>query len=154
MQRAILADLDRFISPSSSSLADTLAQLKQAGKKLFLCTNSGFDYSARVLAHALSPSRCEASELFDVVVCSANKPDFFFSKKPFRQWRTDMGAPSTVPVHRLCKGEVYIQGSAYALRIATGWQGHDVLYLGDNLRTSSIFFIYFFIYSNILLAVI
>jgi hypothetical protein len=43
-------------------------------------------------------------------------------------------SPTTTPVGKLERGQVYVQGSAVALRRAMGWCGHEVLYLGDNLR--------------------
>jgi hypothetical protein len=74
-------------------------------------------------------------ELFDIVVCSAQKPDFFFSKKPFRHWNQVNDRPSTHPVGSLDPGEVYVHGSVYSLqRVKPDWVGKNVLYIGDNLR--------------------
>jgi HAD superfamily 5'-nucleotidase-like hydrolase len=134
MQSAVLADPDRYIK-KSPSLGTLLTHVKDSGKQLFLCTNSGFNYSNQAMNHALGlkPDSSEWRDLFDVVICNAKKPDFYKSRQPFREFDTVRRSPTTTPINTLKKGQVYVQGSAAALRRATGWSGHDVLYLGDNL---------------------
>lgn len=136
MQGAVLADPDRYIK-SAPDLANMLHHVKDSGKKLFLCTNSGYTYSNQALNHALGlkSHSHEWKDLFDVIICSAKKPDFYKSRMPFRLWDAVRRTPTTTPVGKLEKGQVYVQGSANALLRATGWKGEEVLYLGDNLRT-------------------
>lgn len=69
-----------------------------------------------------------------MVICSAQKPDWFKTKKPFRLWNIADNRPSITPVGQLSKGQVYVGGSCAALERATGWKGRDVLFIGDNLR--------------------
>ena len=59
-------------------------------------------------------------EMFDLIICSANKPDFYHSKRPFRKWNIATGSPSTEPVRELEKGVPYVHGSVDALVRATG----------------------------------
>ena len=90
--------------------------------------------------------------LFDFVICSARKPDFFFSNKQFRQWNFVTNAPSPYPVAKFEPDAVYNNGSVTALKRA-GVIGNEgtaiysklsssdtnhcvvagVLYVGDNL---------------------
>ncbi len=145
MHNAVIQDLDRFVK-LNPLLPDLLLHLKRSGKRLFLCTNSGFKYAHHAMSYVMgcAPSSklmssgnvmCDWKELFDVVVCSAQKPDFFFTKKPFRHWNQVTDRPSTQPVGSLDAGEVYVHGSVFALqRAKPDWVGKGVLYIGDNLR--------------------
>lgn len=143
MHGAVLEDPARFIKPSPH-LRDMLVRYRKAGKQLFLCTNSGVVYAEAAIKYVLGDTekghddptyRNESwRQLFDVIICSANKPtDFFYGKKPFRQWVESTGAPSAVPIKSLQSGVIYVNGSVKALRRATGWNSRRVLYVGDNL---------------------
>lgn len=75
-------------------------------------------------------------ELFDIIICSSDKPNFFKSKKPFRRWNTEQDFAMATPVQELKQGEVYVGGSVHALNRYGGklWNNvNDVLYVGDNL---------------------
>jgi HAD superfamily 5'-nucleotidase-like hydrolase len=132
MHNAVIADLDRFVN-SNDQLPELLHLYKVGGKKLFLCTNSGYHYTDKTLSYAIG-HKMDWKELFDVVICSAQKPDWFKTKKPFRMWNIADNRPSITPVGQLSKGQVYVGGSCAALERATGWKGRDVLFIGDNLR--------------------
>lgn len=97
------------------------------------CTCSGYHYTEKTLSYAIGHKQ-DWKELFDVVICSAQKPDWFKTKKPFRLWNIADNRPSITPVGQLSKGQVYVGGSCAALERATGWKGRDVLFIGDNLR--------------------
>ena len=135
MQTAVLSDPERYIK-KSPQLGGLLEHVQQSGKQSFLCTNSGYTYSNQALNHALGlkPTSVEWRGLFDVVICSAKKPDFYKTRLPFRHFDTVRRSPTTAPVNKLEKGNVYVYGSADALQRATGWSGNEVMYLGDNLR--------------------
>jgi hypothetical protein len=137
LHNTVMADLDRYINPSPD-LPRLFNHLKDSGKKLFLCTNSGFKYANTTLSHILnlphSPSGSSWKEIFDVTMCSSSKPDFYFSKRPFRRWNYELDSPSPSPVSSLEKGSVYVNGSMSRLLRSTGWTGKEILYIGDNLR--------------------
>ena len=135
MQGAVLADPERYIK-SSPDLGKMLNHVKESGKSSFMCTNSTFGYSNRALNHTLGlkEDSSEWRDLFDVVICSAKKPDFYKTRLPFREYDPVRRSPTTSPVGQLERGKVYVHGSAHALQRATGWKTNDVLYLGDNLR--------------------
>ena len=141
LHTAIVQDLPRYVAPAPH-LPDLLARLSNAGKRFFLCTNSGFDYSNRTLSHLLDISYCPTGhgwrDLFDLVICSANKPSFYThcgESLPFREWNVTTNSASTCPVTRPTEGNIYVHGSAQTLSDCTGWHGKDILYLGDNLQS-------------------
>lgn len=135
MQGAVVADPARYIK-KSPDLGKMLNHVNESNKKSFLATNSTFAYSNRAMNHALGlkEDSSEWRDLFDVVICSAKKPDFYKTKLPFREYDPVRRSPTTSPVFKLERGKVYVQGSAHALQQAMGWKTGDVLYLGDNLR--------------------
>lgn len=141
MQSAIIGNLDRYVN-YTPHLLDILVQLKKHDKKLFLATNSAYPYVNKVISHALGvqpqPSMLAGNDwrdLFDVIICSAQKPSFYSARRPFRQWNLHSNSPAAIAVNKLEKGNIYVHGSVEALRMATGWKGKEVLYVGDNLRT-------------------
>lgn len=137
LHNTVMADLDRYIAPSPD-LPRLFQHLKSGGKKVFLCTNSGYKYANTTLSHILnlpySASGASWKEIFDVTMCSSSKPDFYFSKRPFRRWNCELESPSSSPVSTLEKGSVYVNGSMSWLLRSTGWTGKEILYIGDNLR--------------------
>lgn len=86
----------------------------------------------------------EWSELFDFVICSSQKPDFYAREKPFRHWNIPFNAAGTSYVTAedfrreaatSASSAVFVNGSAKVLTDTLQWEGRDVLYCGDNLRT-------------------
>lgn len=136
MHSTVTADLSRYVEPSPK-LPDLLESLKSEDKKLFLLTNSGFTYAEKAMSRAMglppSADSYEWRQLFDLISCSARKPDFYTSNRPFRRWNTETRSPAATPVMDLKKGEVYIGGSLQILHRIKPWRGKEVLYVGDNL---------------------
>jgi HAD superfamily 5'-nucleotidase-like hydrolase len=142
MQNAIMKDFERFVK-YNPNLMDLLFHFKKADKKLFLASNSAYHYVDKAMSYAMGlpsdqvPSPLKTNdwkELFDIVICSAQKPDFFASKKPFRAWNIQYNRPLPTPVHELKPSEIYVQGSAHAIQNSSAfWKNAEVLYVGDNL---------------------
>ena len=65
------------------------------------------------MSHALGLSPDADSRqwrsLFDVVICSANKPSFFTSNRSFRLFDMDSRRPSASPVTSLVPGQVLLK---------------------------------------------
>lgn len=95
--------------------------------------HSGYHFTDKALSYAIG-NKQDWKSLFDVVICSAQKPDWFKTKKPFRLWNSVENHPSATPVGQLEAGQAYVGGSVTALERATGWKGKEVLFIGDNLR--------------------
>jgi HAD superfamily 5'-nucleotidase-like hydrolase len=77
----VMADLDKYIVDKNRDILDYLSRLREGGKKLFLLTNSPWRFVNAGMKHRLrkdlSPAELEDwPSLFDVVICSAGKPDW------------------------------------------------------------------------------
>uniref|UniRef100_A0A8D3BZL6 5'-nucleotidase domain-containing protein 3 n=1 Tax=Scophthalmus maximus TaxID=52904 RepID=A0A8D3BZL6_SCOMX len=107
-----------------------LKKLSEHGKKMFLITNSPFDFVDRGMSYIVGK---DWRDLFDVVIVQADKPSFFNDRrKPFRRV-TDKGALLWDRIHKLEKGQIYKQGNLYEFLRLTGWRGSKVLYFGDHI---------------------
>lgn len=102
-----------------------LRKLKHEGKKLFLLTNSNFDYTNAVLNFVFN---CENNpnkswlELFDFVIVEAKKPAFFTDAQPFTRLSDHL---ENKP---LLSG-----GNIKDFHIMCEARGQEVLYVGDHV---------------------
>jgi HAD superfamily 5'-nucleotidase-like hydrolase len=136
LKAEIIADPARFVD-LDPLLAETLLDLKYAGKKLFLATNSEWHYTRAMMAYALDPwlgPRTGAAswrELFDLVIVKAKKPAFFEEQRPFAEVVDDA---TTRPVQGPLRREsVYSGGNAEAVQRHFGCAGSEILYVGDHV---------------------
>ena len=120
-----------YIKPSPG-VTELLTTLRHGGKQLFLASNSNFDF-VDVGMTFLVGSDWRAR--FDVVIVSADKPNFFSGKhrRPFRQVDPETGRPMMHKVHSLKSDGIYAAGGVESLAQMTGWGAGDVLYCGDSL---------------------
>lgn len=140
MHRAVVDDLDRFLEPDSTRhMRQLLQQLRLAGKKLMLVSNSEFWYVDAGMTHVVGE---DWRKLFDVVVVSAGKPAFYTQRRPFREISARTGRVKWKPVNCLEPGEVYFGGSIEELMRLTNWtrpggtgpsDGSRIVYFGDSL---------------------
>ncbi|CEP09759.1 hypothetical protein [Parasitella parasitica] len=68
-------------------------------------------------------------DLFDCVIVSARKPEFYKSHRPFRR----VQEPNWDKVNSFEPGEVYQGGNMKDFAKLTGWTGGKVLYFGDHV---------------------
>ncbi|KTF80428.1 hypothetical protein cypCar_00039740 [Cyprinus carpio] len=129
MYRAVEADNEKYICYGEQTHA-VLRKLSKNGKKMFLITNSPFDFVNRGMNYIVGK---DWRDLFDVVIVQADKPGFFNDRrKPFRRV-TDKGVLLWDRIHHLEKGQIYKQGNLYEFLRLTGWRGSKVLYFGDHI---------------------
>lgn len=115
-------------------LAPTLHKLRSGGKRLFLLTNSLFDYTEAVMSHLLDGMQAEYPSwrhYFDVIVVGGSKPGFFTDKAPFLVL-DDRGAVVSEAT-QLERGRIYQGGNLLELERLTGFAGDKVLYVGDHI---------------------
>ena len=99
--------------------------------KLFILTNSGFDFLNAGMKHLIGN---DWADLFNIVITSARKPEFFFDKTvPFRVSYLSRGMRSYDRVNEFKRGTFYEQGNLVDFRNITGWTGGRVLYCGDHI---------------------
>jgi HAD superfamily 5'-nucleotidase-like hydrolase len=135
LKREILADPDRFVV-LEPEIPLTLLDQRHAGKKLLLITNSEWSYTRELMRHAFDrflPDRMTWRQLFDVVIVSARKPDFFSTRAPlFEVTDEEEGLlrPASGPPG---EGGVYLGGNAAHVERALGLTGDQLLYVGDHV---------------------
>ena len=81
-------------------MALALLDQREAGKKLLLITNSDWAYTSRMMAHAFDaflPKGVSWRDLFEIVILSARKPDFFTQQMPLFEVGDGGRAVAAVP---------------------------------------------------------
>jgi len=139
LKSVIKADLAAFIV-KDPLLGETLHKFRSSGKKLFLLTNSLYDYTARVMSYLLDGERKAYPSwrnYFDIVLVGAGKPAFFNELRPFVQIDGATGEPihsgNGDGVKHLARDKVYQAGNVVAFEQITGIKGEQVLYIGDHI---------------------
>ncbi|XP_043563797.1 5'-nucleotidase domain-containing protein 2-like [Chiloscyllium plagiosum] len=105
MYNWIEQDLEKYILHGDEIYA-VLNRLVNNGKKLFLITNSPFNFVDKGMKYMVGK---DWRDLFDLVIVQADKPSFFTDKrKPFRRL-DDTGVLQWDKINRLEKGKMYKQ---------------------------------------------
>jgi 5'-nucleotidase len=130
----VIAEPEKYIV-KDKYLAKTLLNLKDAGKSLFLLTNSNWEYTQNIMTYLLDNQIEEVPcwrDYFDWVIVGASKPGFFIGAQPFFEVMTDTGL---FKYHegKLSKSAAYHGGSARLLQSITGFGGDEILYVGDHI---------------------
>jgi 5'-nucleotidase len=131
---AVIANPSAFIAPDPETPL-ALLDLRHAGKKLALITNSGWKYTRAVMEHTFDPYLSGESwrSLFDVVMVAARKPTFFTREDPVYQVvDTDQGLLQE-HMGPLAAEEAYHGGNASMVEEAFGLSGQSILYVGDHV---------------------
>lgn len=129
----IIADPERFVD-LDEDLVQTLLDLKNAGKKMFLATNSEWHYTRAMMRYAFNGRLGDMGwrDLFDLVIVQAAKPGFFERTAPFFEVVDDDGneRPLQGPLQ---PGTIYRGGNAEAVQEHFGFDGSQILYVGDHV---------------------
>ncbi|MEZ5964882.1 MAG: HAD-IG family 5'-nucleotidase [Planctomycetota bacterium] len=135
LKAEIIAEPEHFVV-LDADLADALLDLKQAGKRLFLATNSEWHYTRAMMSYAFDRflSGPGWRDLFELVIVQARKPRFFDGSAEFTEIdeeseQRDFGRT----VDRLEAGRVYRGGNAQDLQTYLGLGGAEILYVGDHV---------------------
>lgn len=125
----VLRDLPRYVE-RDPELGVLLHKLRSAGKRLFLLTNSGPEYTEAMMTYLLGDALEEYRNwrnYFDYVFTAAKKPRFFTDKAAF----IDVETAEEVYVPE--RGRSYTGGNIVDLERALGFVGDEVLYVGDHI---------------------
>jgi len=135
MKAIVKADIGSFIE-RDPHLAEALHKLRSSGKKLFLLTNSAFDYTQPVMSYLLDdalPAYPSWRSYFDIIIVSAAKPEFFIEEHPFIELGSD-GEPISKPRGQgFVRGRVYSGGNLREFETRTQVRGDGVLFVGDHI---------------------
>jgi HAD superfamily 5'-nucleotidase-like hydrolase len=126
LKARITADLDSYFL-KDTNLVPTLAKYREAGKKLFLLTNSEVSYTAAVMDHLVGGEQGSWEDLFDLVVCFARKPGFFLKRGDGEPVEKD-----SCPRMPNRNGHCYVGGDSFFLEKLIGARGDEILYFGDH----------------------
>jgi HAD superfamily 5'-nucleotidase-like hydrolase len=136
LKRELRKSLGRYIF-KDPELGPALHKLRSGGKKLFLLTNSMWDYTDAVMTYLLDGMLVEYPSwrhYFDFVVTGASKPAFFTESRPFVEIdaSTEEGRPLG-DATTLERWKVYQGGNLAAFERMTGFAGETILYVGDHI---------------------
>ncbi|MEO8801346.1 MAG: HAD-IG family 5'-nucleotidase [Polyangiaceae bacterium] len=139
---AVMADLPRFVK-RDADLAPTLHKLRSSGKKLFVLTNSRYEYTDRMMTYLLGDAMAEYpswKNYFDVVVVAATKPAFFQEKRPLLEREGDKVKPASLADRNKPRKPgtsrtvpIYEGGNLVDFERVLGVSGDQVLYVGDHI---------------------
>ena len=133
LKAEIVADPRRFVDVDQD-LVQTLLDLRHAGKKLFLATNSEWHYTRPMMEYICAPFLKGAAwqSLFDLVIVQARKPAFFEANAPFFEVLDDAGAEK--PHDGAFRSTaIYRGGNAELVQRHFGADGSEILYVGDHV---------------------
>ncbi|KAI7885017.1 HAD-superfamily hydrolase [Lichtheimia hyalospora FSU 10163] len=126
LHMAVIDDISQYLE-KSPKLVGFIERLRKHGKKTFLLTNSSLPFIDQGMKFLTSNP--DWRDLFDVVIVSARKPEFYRSRRPFRRAQE----PTWDSVNKFEPGEVYQGGNLTDFSRLTGWSEQNVLYFGDHV---------------------
>ncbi|XP_055871726.1 cytosolic purine 5'-nucleotidase-like isoform X1 [Biomphalaria glabrata] len=137
LKSSTMANLEKYVH-KDDRLPILLDRIRQIGAKTVLITNSGYEYTDKIMTYLLDfPEKYGSrhwTSYWDCVVVDAMKPLFFEDGTILRVVDTETGALS-IGHHLgpLKSGEIYSGGSCEVVSRLLGAKGSDVLYVGDHI---------------------
>ncbi|GMH28623.1 hypothetical protein Nepgr_030466 [Nepenthes gracilis] len=135
LKSEIMSRPELFVQPDPE-LPLALLDQKEAGKKLLLITNSDYLYTDKMMQHSFNrylPNDMGWRDLFDMVIVSARKPEFFQMSHPMYEVVTGEGLMR--PCFKAISGGLYSGGSAQMVENSLDIHGDEILYVGDHIYT-------------------
>ena len=134
----VSADFPSYVD-RDEALAETLHKFRSSGKRLFLLTNSAWDYTSAMMsylldgAHSTDQSYPSWRHYFDVIVVSAGKPEFFTEARPFTELDAQGNPLLKSPGGPFQRGRVYSGGNIKEFQERARASGDRVLFVGDHI---------------------
>ncbi len=123
LKEIITARPEQYLEPDHHTIR-LLRTLREGGKKVFLLTNSEWEYTRVMMNPSLGRSGGADDlgwlELFDSVICFARKPRYFSPKND--QELEPLGQPN-----------LFVGGNIESLEEQLGCSGPEILYVGDHI---------------------
>ncbi len=133
LKAEVKKELARYVV-KDPELGPALHKLRSGGKKLFLLTNSLWDYTDAVMRFVLDemlPEYPSWRNYFDVIVTGAAKPAFFSEPRPL--WALGPGGERLGEASSFERGRLYEGGDLATLERLLGISGDRILYVGDHI---------------------
>ncbi len=135
LKTILKSDFDKYVQiDPDTPLA--LHKLRSSGKKVFLLTNSYWDYTSAAMSYLLDGRLAEYpnwQNYFDVICVGASKPGFFTEDRPFFEIDKKTGEVSRTPAEKFERQHVYQGGCITKMEELLGDRGEDILYVGDHI---------------------
>lgn len=135
LKRLTVEDMDEYVV-KDERLATLFDRMHENNAKVFLLTNSGFEYTDKIMGFLLNdvvPGRHWRS-YFDYVLVDARKPLFFEEGTSLKQIDEETGNKKFGShAGPLRQDQVYSGGSCDVFSKLIGARGKDVLYVGDHI---------------------
>lgn len=136
LKKVIRENIGRYIF-KDPELGPALHKLRSGGKKLFVLTNSLWDYTNAVMSYLLDgvlPEYPSWRNYFDHIITGGAKPGFFSEGKPFLEIDSTTDENRVIgEADALERGKIYQGGNLAAFERMTGSAGESVLYVGDHI---------------------
>uniref|UniRef100_A0A8C4QYR5 Cytosolic purine 5'-nucleotidase n=1 Tax=Eptatretus burgeri TaxID=7764 RepID=A0A8C4QYR5_EPTBU len=139
LKEKTLENLEKYIV-KEPGIPLLLSRMQEVGK-VFLATNSDYNYTDKIMTYLFDLPDCQKSNLhrpwksyFDLILVDARKPIFFGEGTVLRQVDTETGhlkiGTYTGPLKH---GIVYSGGTSDILCDLLKVKGKDILYIGDHI---------------------
>lgn len=136
LKTLIRQNISRYIF-KDPELGPALHKLRSGGKKLFVLTNSLWDYTNAVMSYLLDgvlPEYPSWRNYFDFIITGGSKPGFFSEQRPFLEVDASNESNATLgEATALERGKIYQGGNLTDFERMTGHAGDAVLYVGDHI---------------------
>lgn len=134
IKSVVLANPEKFIV-KDKYLVPMLMQLVEAGKSLFIITNSGWEYTNALMNYVYDQPVDDFPDwrsFFDYIIVGSGKPGFFTGSQPFYEVVPENGL---LKLHSgpLEPVKVYHGGNANLFQRLTGYRGDEILFVGDHI---------------------
>jgi len=134
LKAQIVADPERFVELDPEAPLALLDQ-QRAGKRLLLITNAEWPYVRDIMSFAFDrflPDGLTWRDLFELIVVSARKPEFFARDLPVFRIVDEQGLlqPVAGPIR---SSGAYLGGDAANVEGYLGLSGAEILYVGDHI---------------------
>jgi len=134
LKAQIVSEPERYVELDPGVPLALLDQ-RAAGKRLLLITNSDWPYTRFMMGYAFDrylPAGTSWRDLFDLVIVSARKPEFFDGSAPIFHVVDDEGLLRPAPGGLSGTG-VYLGGNAGQVETHLGLDSSDLLFVGDHV---------------------
>lgn len=134
LKAEIINNPEKFVL-LDGDMPTALLDQKESGKKMLLITNSDWSYVVPMMSYVVDrflPRRMNWRDLFDIIIVSARKPDFFSFSMPTFEVVSEDGLLRAYRGPLQCGG-VYMGGNAVLVEQSLGLTGEEMLYIGDHV---------------------
>lgn len=136
IQSKTFENIDEYVDPDDGEMARLISRFDAAGVEVLLITNSGYDYTRKLMGYFFKNANRPWNEFFDLIIVDAKKPSFWREGTPLKEVNMDSGAKSLEEyVGHGEKHHVYSGGNSSLINtfLMKKVPGDQSLYVGDHL---------------------